>query len=144
MAIRTNRLRRYYELLTYLENAKSALQNANAQMASGTVGAGLIRALLSNLITLKARSAAAASVAGIADFAKGQEGDPDYEIVEELTAISAAADTCITAILNAVPTNSGYVLWEQWSASGFSERQYTSAQTSALRNLVQNIIDAIS
>lgn len=144
MAFRAMKAAEYDAIRQHLSNFRGVLVNKISQMAAGSVTAGLIRSLLSNLVSAKSALQSAASVPGIAAYAQAQEGDAEYDVATEFTALISAIDAATTNLLSSIPTGTGgYVLMEQWSASGFVDRTFTTTQTATLRDLLQNIVDAI-
>lgn len=144
MAFRATKAAEYDKIREHLANFKNVLSGKISQMAAGNVTSGMIRSTLSNLIAAKAALQAAAAVSGIAAYAQAQEGDETYDVVAEFNALVSAINTAGATLLTGLPTSGGYVLMEQWSANGFTEREFTPAQTASLRTDLQAIVDSIS
>jgi hypothetical protein len=113
-------------------------------MAGGSVSANAIRQLLEAFVAAKAQMQAAASVGGIAAYARAQEGDDNYDVAAEFTAMMAACTAVIDWIVANIPANGGYVQLEQWSASGVTVRVFTTTQTAGLRARLDAFIATVS
>ena len=95
---------------------------------------------------LRSTSAAFGSVpSAMADFAKAQESDPDYDATAAFTAMKAAVDDTLTTLIAGVPKDGdGYVLDRQMDGSGLvTPRLLTAEQKSALNTKLDAIIAAI-
>lgn len=144
MAFRVSKAAAYARLQDRLRSIKQNLISKRDTMAAGNVSAGQIRAVFSTVRSAKQELNIASSVTGIAAYAQAQEGDSNYDVMQEFTDLDSAVDSVISGILNSVPTDSnGYVLLEQWSTEGFAEREFTPAQTSNLRTLINDVISRI-
>lgn len=143
MAFRATKATEYNQIREHLANFKTVLSAKISQMAAGNVTAGMIRSTLSNLVAAKAALQAASAVPGLAAYAQAQEGDETYDVVAEFNTLVSAINTAGATLLTGLPTSGGYVLMEQWSANGFTEREFTPAQTASLRIGLQAIVDSI-
>lgn len=144
MAFRAIHATTYDSVRSRATQLKKQAQDASTAMAAGNVSGNLVRQILDGCIVAKTEFAAAAQVSGIADYAKNQEGDPDYDVGAQFTAMTGAIDTILSTIISLIPTNSGYVLMEQWSTSGVTTRQITPAQSANLRTALNAFVATVS
>lgn len=144
MAFRAVKADTYAAIRSRATQLKKLAQDSKALMLSGPVSASAIRQLLDLFIQGKAELTAASGVSGIADYAKSQEGDAAYDVAAEFTAMIAGCTGVIDWIVANVPTNTGYVLTEQWSASGVTLRTFSTAATAGLRTTLVTFIATVS
>ena len=143
MAFRATKPTAYTTAKSTAAQAKQLAQQSRDAMAAGTVSGNVIRQLLDRLLIAKTTFQSVAAVPGIAAYAQAQEGDGAYDVAAEFTAMTDAIDDVGAWILANVPTSGGYVQMEQWSASGVSVRQFTTAQTAGLRTQLDALIATI-
>lgn len=86
-----------------------------------------------------------AATPGLAAYASDQEGDPEYDVVAEFTALQATLAAALSWMGSNVPTNVTVVAPASWpSASSLIATTFTPAQTAGLRTQLQSVVDAIS
>lgn len=144
MAFRSDKKATYDSITNRISALKSYLADSIAQMAAGNVSGNLIKEVLLTLIQAKTEMTAAASVPGIGDYAKAQEGDLLYDVAAEFSTLSTAIDTAGGWILTNMPASGGYIQLEEWDASGVTVRTFAPAATAGLRTNLQVIVDAIT
>lgn len=144
MAFRAVKADTYNAIRSRATQLKKLATDSKALMLAGPVSASAVRQLLDLFIQGKAELNTAAAVSGIVDYAKAQEGDEAYDVAAEFTAMVSAAEGVINWIVANMPTNSGYVLAEQWSASGVSVRTFSTAETAGLRTTLDTFIATVS
>jgi hypothetical protein len=86
------------------------------------------------------------AIGGIAQYAKDQEDDQAYDVVAEFNALIAAVEAVMDNIRSTFPTDaSGYLLEKQWNAQGtYDFRQFTKAQLSTLRGLLDAVVSQVA
>lgn len=143
MAFRAVKADTYAAIRSRATQLKKLAADSKAVMLAGPVSASAIRQLLDLFIQGKAELQAAGAVPGMADFAKAQEGDTNYDVAAEFTAMVNACNGVINWIVANMPTNSGYVLAEQWSSSGVTVRTFSTAETAGLRTTLETFIATV-
>lgn len=143
MAFRAERAATYAAIRSRATQLKKLAQDSYDLTLAGPVSASAVRQLLDLFIQGKAELQSAAQVPGMAEYAQAQEGDAAYDVATEFTAMINAASAVIDWIVNAVPKSDGYVLHEQWSASGVSVRTFASADTAGLRTVLNAFIATV-
>lgn len=124
----------YADAVGRASQLKKLAQDTNAALAAGNVSANVIKQVLQYCLDVKAANAVTAGLAGIADYAKAQEGDAAYDVAAAWSAMGAAIDAVVAQILGDVPAGTGgYRLTELWASSGVSVRTFTPAQTANLQ-----------
>jgi len=108
---------------------KSRTTNVNNQMAAGDTSAEVTLAIRDDLINADSVFADVAAISGIAQYAKDQFDDQEYDVVADFTAMRTAIAAAIAAIESAFPSSGGFILKESLSAgvSGTAVRSITSA-----------------
>ena len=144
MAFRAERASTYTAIRNRATQLKRLAQDSHDLTLDGPVSASAVRQLLDQFILGKAELQAAAQVPGMAEYAQAQEGDPEYDVAAQFTAMINAATAVINWIVNAVPKSGGYVLHEQWSASGVSVRTFSTNDTAGLRTVLNAFIATVS
>jgi len=125
-----------FELKTFCEQLILTLQ-------AGDVSATVLENLLLRLIDADGQLSDVATVAGIVSYARAQEGDESYDVAAEFAATRAAITAAASWVLSAIPKSGGYALVAQWTATGISYRQFSSAQTATLVTLLDDIVASI-
>ena len=123
---------------------KSYCTQVRAAMAVGDVSASVPIDLYIRLRADRAALAAAAAVPGIVQYARDQKNNQGLDVVAEFSAMTAAIDAVTTQITTVFPVSGGFLLREQWSASGTTERAFSSAATANLRTLLDTLIATIA
>lgn len=106
---------------------------------SSDVSAQLIISILNNLSSYKTRLENVRSIPGIAQYARDQENDQNYDVVAEFLSLLALIDAAIAEIQS---TNTN-VLISGWSLTGIQWNTFTSAQTANLALALQAIANAV-
>lgn len=147
MAFRAVKADTYNQVRSLANQLKNLATSSRDLMAAGNVSANVIRQLLDNFISGKTYLTASAAVSGMVEYAKTQEGDPNYDVAAEFTAMINACTGVINWITSNIPTGTanGFtgVLLEQWSASGVTVRSFTTAQTAGLRTALDTFIATV-
>lgn len=129
-----------------LISLKAYCTSRRDQMAAGNVQAGMISDdIYVRLQSDKAALQAAAATPGIGQYAKEQKDDAGLDVVTEFQALITAITGTIDWITANFPQDgSGYLRERQFGGSGPVDRQFTPADTTALRTNLDNIINAIN
>jgi hypothetical protein len=134
----------YADATSRASQLKKLAQDTNTQLAAGNTSANVIKQILEYCQQAKAANQATAAMTGIVAHARAQEGDVNYDVAAQWTAMNAAIDAVITQVLADVPTGAGgFRLVETWTAGGVSVRTFTPAQTATLRARLADLIATI-
>lgn len=144
MAFRAIKSDTYSFILSRATQLKKLAIDSNSAMLAGPVSASVIRQLLDLFIQGKNELETAGSVPGLADYAKAQEGDVDYDVVVEFNAMISACDGIINWIVANVPVSNSYVQTEQWTSSGVILRTFNTASTAGLRTALNTFVATVS
>lgn len=136
---------RLADVLREAQSIKLICQQSIAAMAAGSVSAnavvGLgqrINAAIVNVLT------PAQAHTGLADYAAGQFGDPQFGLDQRMSGLRSLLDAAITAARATIPTSGGKLLKDTWNADGsVSVLALSPSDTAALRTSLQAIVDAI-
>jgi len=86
-----------------------------------------------------------ASTPGLAEYAAAQEGDPQYDVVAEFTALQGTIAAVLAWMQSNVPTNVTAVSPANWpSSEGLIATTFTPAQTAGMRTQLAAVVAAIS
>lgn len=145
MAFRATKNSEYDRARSLIADIKRLAQATRDAMAAGNTSANALKQLLEVLANYDSQLADIAAVPGLADFARAQEGDPNYNVAAEFNAVRAAMDSVVTRVLDDIPKHpsTGHVLLETWNATGVSVRSFTVAQTANLRDDLAALIATI-
>lgn len=143
MAFRAELATVYASVRSRATQLKKQASEASAAMLAGNVSGNLVRQILDGCVTAKNEFAAAAQVNGLAAYAQNAEGDSEYNVAAEFTAMTGAIDNILTTIIALIPTSGGYVLMEQWSTSGVTTRVVTPAQSANLRTALDAFVATV-
>lgn len=124
---------------------KQIAQSSIAQFAS-TTNRDQVLTLAMNLREWRAALAAAASVPGVAAFARNEYDDQIYDVAGSFTAMLSAIDSVINGIFTAFPVGAGGEVRERvLNADGsITMRTFTAAQLVGLVTLLQALDATIS
>lgn len=126
-------------------NLKNYATAAASAMAAGNVSANSVRDLYQRCCTDKAMFTAAAALPGMQQYAKDQFSDQTYDVGAAFTAMQSAIQAVIDWISANYPKDAnGFLLTEQFSASGFTVRSFTPAQTAGLQTVLTSLANSIS
>lgn len=134
-----------------LRDAKTlaATVKAHAQsrvtLFSSPVERAVVLSLVQILHNWRAEFEAIALIPGIAQYARDQFDDQDYDIVAEFQAMVGAMDDVITNITSTFPkSDSGEIEDRVLNSNGtITQRTFTAAQLSTLRGLLETLVAAI-
>lgn len=145
MAYRTDSLGKVLDQIDEsMIRLKQNSQAANAAMAAGNVDADYIINLRNRLNRDKASFQSWAATPGLAAYARNEKNDENYNIATEFTAVIAAMTAVVNSIESTFPKDgSGYLLARQFSGTTIAVREFTPAQTTALRGLITTLIASI-
>jgi hypothetical protein len=116
------------------------ISTANA----GDVGYDFLRTVRSELVAAQVVLSSAATVFGISDYAKIQEGDDTYDVALEFTAMLTTLAGAIAWIDSSVPTSVTAANPAQWDAlDTMISTTFTSVQTAGFRVELQKVSDAV-
>lgn len=124
---------------------KQTAQGAIAAFA-GTVNRDYVLALAINLREWRIGLAAAAAVPGVAQYARDQYDDQQYNVATEFTAMLAAIDAVIAAIHAGFPVDNtgGEAKEKVLNADGsITMRTFSAAQLASVTTLLQALDAAI-
>lgn len=89
--------------------------------------------------------AAMSGVSGLTQYARDQKANQALDVVQEFQTLMAQIDACTQWIATNLPKDAnGYLLIRKLGDDYLVDRQFTPAQTSGLRSVLQNIVDAIA
>lgn len=144
MAFRATKANGYDEAKSYAADLKRLALDTKAASAAGPISANVIRQLLDSLLRTKTKLAEVSAISGIAAYAQAQEGDANYNVATEFTAMTNQIDATISWIIGAIPTGTGgFALLETWSSSGVTVRTFSTAQTAGLRTAIDALVATI-
>ena len=124
---------------------KAYCQRASDSMLAGNIGSATVFDLFIRLKGDRAVFSAAASVPGLADYAKIQKNSPNLDVVAEFTSMLSAIDGVTTWISTNFPKDgSGFLLAQTWGANGPVDRTFAPAVTAGLRTQLATLIGSIS
>ena len=112
---------------------------------SSTVNRELVLDLVQVLRNWRLEFEAIAAIPGIAQYARDQFDDQEYDIVTEFQAMVGAMDDVISNITSTFPkSDSGEVEARVLNSDGtLSPRTFTASQLSTLRGLMETLVAAI-
>jgi len=85
-----------------------------------------------------------ASLSGIAQYARDQEDDQNYDVVGAFTAMTAAIDAYIAELVNVLPTANGFIQARTLNPDGtITVRQIPPAALTTLVSLLNAIVASI-
>lgn len=122
---------------------KIAVERRLAQLESSTVSASALQSIIESLYRADQILGEVSAIDGIAEYAKAQEGDPDYDVLAQYSNLQQSVTEIRTAVLNVVPQHDGYVLVDRWDENGVSRRQFTPEETIGIRTALTNVISKI-
>lgn len=126
----------------YLKNYATAQA---AAMAAGSVSANSCREIYLKCVSDKSMFSTAAALPGMQQYVKDQFNNQTYDVGTQFTNMQTAIQAVIDWISNNYPKDTnGYLLTEQFAASGFTVRTFTSAQTAGLQTVLTNLANSIS
>jgi hypothetical protein len=109
--------------------------------AAGPITATTIIDIYLNLKRNRTELIQARSVPGLAEYARAEKGDATLDVVAEFNAVIAAIDSATTWIQANFPKDeNGYILAQTWGTDSLIDRNFTTSQTTGLRNALQPII----
>jgi len=138
------------EALTTVRRVGKALRGFAVRRAEDFASGAPSTTVLDVFIRLgegKAELQAAATVAGLAKYAKDQFGDPDLDVAAEYSALITAIDAARQEIAAALPTaNDGgvdYLLVSRLTAGGPVDREFSAGELASARAALQAVAAAI-
>ena len=120
-------------------NLKTYLEDLNSNMESGPVSGNALSQLLERMISDKSAMTEISTVSGIAAYIANIEGRTQLDVTTGFTSFMAAIDACGAYLIANINTDN----WVTYSSSGVATKTFSVAATTALRTLVQSIIDQI-
>lgn len=124
---------------------KVRAQAASSLFASGA-DAQEVLAILGALSRFNVELATLKTTPGLAQYAKDQENDQNYDVVAEFNAVLAALDDFVSTVLSNFPADgSGYALAFKFDASGtLIYRTFTAAQLATITSKLDAVDSAIT
>lgn len=116
-------------------------------LTAGGSNADWLLGLLTRLLATQTALNQLAATPGIAAYAQEQEGNDQYDVASEFTAMLAALDDTADWLAAAMPKDgSGYLLlWTLDANTGNRiPRAFTGTQLASLGTKLQNIVNAVS
>lgn len=148
MALRTSRtpadgLRATKELSLRL---KAYVVGQSAAFAQATTNRVVVTALAGDLRKFRDEFALIAAIPGMAEYARAQENDANYDIVFEFTAMLNVLDAAITEIVTTYPKGAtGEILERTMNSNGTTSlATFTAANLAALRTRLNAIAAAVN
>jgi len=119
--------------------------NTSNKLSSGATSVRVL-GVLDSLIGYKTDFNLVKSIPGIAQYAREQENDPNYDAVAEFNTLIAFIDTAISTITSTFPTDaSGFLLAYKFNPDGtLTPRSFTAAQMSGLTTALTDITNSIN
>jgi hypothetical protein len=119
--------------------------NAITRMAAGDIEASQVIELYARVGSARARVLNFVTLPGLNVIAQEKENDPGYDAVAEFTTLAGLCLDALNWIENNAPQDAeGYVKVFTLAGGSVSYRVFSSAQSSGLRTLLQNIVVHIS
>jgi hypothetical protein len=123
---------------------KSYAERAETQMAAGNVSTSQIINLRNHLLREHTILTELQSYPGLAAYAQNQKGDQALDVTAEFMAVKGAITNVTDNIESTMPKNaSGYLLMTKFTATGTSDRTFSSEQTATLRELLNTLIATV-
>lgn len=121
-----------------------ATQARNALIA-GNVSANAVLQIMSNMKSSIELWDSVSSLPGIAQFAKDQQDDPDYDVVAEFLAMKNEAVATRDWVITNFPKSAGdFIEKDTLEADGaITVRFFTPAQTTGLQTALSDLVAAI-
>ena len=125
-------------------NIKQFAIRRKSDMATGSVGATTIFDVAINVRDARNRLSAMAAVPSIAARTAALKGVAEASIVADFNAMLAAMDNIVSWVAANFPKDAnGFLLSQTLGADGPIDRQFTTAQTAAMRTQLDSLIAAI-
>lgn len=136
--------RKLSEIDTVMLRVKEYSQRRKADMSSGPVSSGVIIDLRTQMIQAKDKLTELQGVSGLHDYARTEKGNAQLDVATEFSAVKSEIDKVVSNIESSFPADGdGYLLATKFTASGIEDRQFLSAETSQLRDLLDAVIATI-
>lgn len=140
MAFRTTLDTTYRLGLDTCTQLKKHCQDVRDLMAAGSISGNLAVALHERLVRDRATLIAVRDTAGIGNYAKAKENDPNYDVAAEFNAVVSAIETVRDWFVANINTTS----WVTFSNSGVAVKTFTSGQTAGARTQLDALIATIA
>jgi len=99
--------------------------------------------LYARLVEAKVLFASVADLPGIAAYAQEQLGDDQLDIAAEFLAMTAQIENCRQWVLSNFPNYNGYILKDTLDSTGIVVRNFSPAELSSLRTVLDTLITTI-
>jgi hypothetical protein len=137
--------RAYQQVKGAAANVRANCAGFISRLAGGNADYVLLRDIYVLLHNASAQLTSLAATPGLAAYASDQEGDPEYDVVAEFTALQATLAAALSWMGSNVPTNVTAVSPANWpSSEGLIATTFTPAQTAGLRTQLAAVVAAIS
>lgn len=137
--------RAYQQVKGAAANVRANCSAFISKLAAENASYALLRDVYVLLHNAGAQLSSLASTPGLAEYAAAQEGDPQYDVVAEFTALQAAIANVLTWMQSNVPVNVTAVSPVGWPTSeSLIATTFTPEQTAGLRTQLAAVIAAIS
>ena len=121
-----------------------ATQARNALIAD-VVSANAVEQIMNNLKSSIEIWDSVSSLPGMAQFAKDQENNQNYDVVAEFTAMRSKAAACADWVRDNFPKSGGFIQKQTYEADwSITVRQFTPGQTTGLQTALADLIAAIA
>lgn len=135
----------YKTVRTAAVQLKANCQAFVSYMAANDTDYDYLRNVYVRLKTANTQFTSLKSTPGLAQYAKDQEIDQNYDVVAEFNAMQSAIADVLTWMDSNVPTNVTADIPANWESGGsLITNTFTPAQTSALRTEINAVIAAIT
>lgn len=122
---------------------KAYLQARISQSAAGNISASTAIDVYIRSAQIHSQLTEAASTPGLAAYAQSQKNSESIDVVAEFVAMQTAIAAIKSWIAAALPKQGDYLLLQTLGANGPIDRQFTPAETSGLRTVMQAAMDTI-
>jgi len=123
---------------------KSYAERVETQMAAGDISTSQIINLRNHLLREHANLSRMQDYKGLSKYAQSQKGKPSLDVASEFVAVKRAITDVTENIESTMPKDaSGYLLMTKFTATGTSERAFSSEQTATLRELLNTLIATV-
>ena len=123
----------YEEILREFRRAKATAQARGAEIAAGPVEARVLINTMNAMVGYSEAIAAAVNTPGLAQYARDQHNDPNYDVVAEANYARGNIDSIPAWLLANLPTNAnGRPDLHVWQGQRLGWRTFSTTETETL------------